>query len=229
MKTLTSVTRHDDEGATPTAFDCLFFSTGAGRDVLQQRPNVRALARTTMTPRLWIRETTRNEHARVDRLFSRFDLAETAGYRSLLAAHATAHLAIEAALDAAGASAIVDDWDKRRRADLLRADLLDLGVSAALAPDPAPRFRSDAEVLGGVYVIEGSRLGGTILAGRLPAGAPRRFLTAPGAVGAWRKLQALLDDRLQDKPMLGAAVEAARSCFRAFEFAGQRELELMLG
>lgn len=180
-----------------------------------------------MIARSRLREATRAEHAAVDALFSRFDLSQAAGYRSFLRATASAHLGIEAALDAAGAARLVADWPERRRGDLLRADLADLGIKAGEGIAP-PAFSSEAEVLGGIYVVEGSRLGGALLSSRIAPGTPARFLTAPARPGAWRNLLVLLDRHLDDPAQLELAVSAARACFRRFERAAISEMELLV-
>lgn len=177
-----------------------------------------------MTPRGVLRALTRAEHAAVDQLFLTFDLSEATGYRSFLMAQGSAHIAIEDALEVAGAARVLDDWPGRRRGDLLRADLAEIGPRP-LHPVPPPAFRTDAEILGGIYVLEGSRLGGAVLSRKVAADAPTRFLAGPSFAGAWRSVQALLDRRLDSPSSIDAAVEAARACFRCFELAGRLELE----
>ena len=180
-----------------------------------------------MTPRTRLRAETRIEHASVDKLYSRFDLSSPEGYRALLAAQAAAFLPIEDALDAAGAGRLLEDWPRRRRADQLSADLAELGVPCP-APLVPPHFATDFELLGGLYVLEGSRLGGSILSSRVPPGAPSRFLRAEGGAGAWRSLLALLDVCL-DRPLaLDAAVAAARATFRCFERSARFVMEPVL-
>lgn len=171
-----------------------------------------------------LRAATRVEHASVDELFSHFDAASLGGYRALLAAQAGAFLPIEEALDTAGAARLLADWKLRRRGGQLAADLIDLGVPCP-APISPPSFASDPEMLGGLYVLEGSRLGGSLLSSRTSPGAPVRFLTAQAGKGAWRRLLALLDDRLAQPLALDAAVEAARATFHCFERSARFVME----
>ena len=180
-----------------------------------------------MTPRTRLRAATRLEHASVDQLYSRFDASCPRGYGALLVAQAGAFLPIEDALDAAGAGRLLEDWPDRRRADQLSADLAELGVPRP-APLPPPPFASDFALLGGLYVLEGSRLGGSILSSRAPAGAPSRFLRAEAAAGAWRSLLALLDDQLGHRFALDSAIAAARATFRCFERSARFVLEPVL-
>ena len=177
-----------------------------------------------MKARTALRTGTRAEHNRVDALFAAFDLTTPDGYRRFLLAQAAAFLPVERALDEAGAQNIVSDWPARRRSALLEADLiaLDETVPEQVA---APFFSSPASVLGGVYVLEGSRLGGALLKRGLPAGSPRRFLDAPQNAGSWRKLLENLDASLYRADDLAAAVKAAREVFQRFEAGGQRYLE----
>lgn len=177
-----------------------------------------------MKARTALRTATSAEHERVDRLFSTLDLSRTGDYRRFLLAQATAYLPVEAALDEAGAAAILPDWPGRRRGDLLRRDLHVLG---AAEPEPvaALAFNTQAAALGGIYVLEGSRLGGALLKREIPGEAPRQFLDAPQPPGSWRKLLELLDASLYRTDLLEAATEAAKEVFQRFEAGGLRYLE----
>lgn len=157
-------------------------------------------------------------------MFGRFRLDDRAGYAAFLSAQAAAHLPVESALDAAGAESVQLDWPERRRAALLRADLAELGMQAdELA---GPDLAGEPVLLGAIYVLEGSRLGGAYLARSVPLSLPRRFLSAPAAPGAWRAFQAHLDSRLQDPLDLQAATKAADTIFACFATAGRQQLEL---
>ncbi len=164
-------------------------------------------------------------HARVDALFSRLNLADLADYRTFLSAQAGPHLAVEASVDSAGAERILPDWPQRRRAAALRADLAELGI-APVADDEPFSFASDAEMLGAVYVLEGSRLGGSLLKRQVVDTAPRRFLDQDQAPGAWRKLLEKLDEALYDQPRREAAADMAEQVFARFEAAAMRILQV---
>lgn len=168
------------------------------------------------TARAALRQATAAHHDRVDQIFSRADLTHREGYGRFLLVQAAAHLSAEEALGRAGAASVLPDWPARRRADLLRADLAALGLSAA--QDGAMVFAGPEEVLGGVYVLEGSRLGGALLRRQVPPGLPSTFLGASDPLG-WRRLLALLEQRLVTDAQRAAAIIAAARVFAAFEAA----------
>lgn len=176
-----------------------------------------------------LRERTRTDHDRVDAAFARFDLGDPADYREFLLAQASALLPLETALTAAGIENIVCDWSHRQRASRILADLADLGLGAPGLLE-SPGFHSTAEMLGALYVVEGSRLGGAMLARRVPAHLPRRFLSDADS-SRWRSLVALIDHELVAPACQAAALAAARAAFALFEAAaraqaGVRVLEL---
>lgn len=167
-----------------------------------------------------LRARTAAHHDRIDALFSRFDLARRDDYGRFLQAQAAAFLPVESALDAAGAAALFGAWPARRRGPLVLRDLEALGLEAPAALK-APGFESEAAVLGGLYVLEGSRLGGALLRRSVPAGLPTAFLT-PGDPKAWRDLMQIVDARLASAEKIAAATKSARAVFGLFESAGQQ-------
>ncbi|WP_421729233.1 biliverdin-producing heme oxygenase [Brevundimonas sp.] len=167
------------------------------------------------SPRFALRAATAEAHARLDGMFSTFNLANKSDYVAFLRAQAPAFLAVEAALDAAAAERVIQGWESRRRS----ADLLsDLATLAAPAPSPCPLpiFSTDAAVLGAAYVLEGSRLGGAMLVRAVGPGFPTAFLT-PGNPADWRAFISLLDERLSSEASLADAVSAALVVFAMFE------------
>lgn len=171
-----------------------------------------------------LRDGTAAAHERVDAVFARFDLSDRRDYAAFLGAHAEAMLPFEAALDAADPDRVVPDWRDRRRGDLLRADLAELGMEQADAP--FPRFGSDvAAAAGTIYVLEGSRMGARLLARRVGPDLPARFLNAHQSPDIWRKLLSRLDFLLDEPASIQTAVEAATECFAAFERSGRNWLK----
>lgn len=171
-----------------------------------------------------LRDGTAAAHERVDAVFSQFDLSDRAGYAAFLGAHAEAMLPFEQALDAADAGQVVPDWPERRRGDLLRADLAELGIAPCPAPSPASNG-DPAAIAGTLYVLEGSRMGGRVLARRVGSGLPLRYLNAHQRPDTWRKLLSRLDFLLDDPASIQTAVEAATECFTAFERSGRNWLK----
>ena len=174
------------------------------------------------TARTALRTATAAYHDRVDSAFSRATLSDRTSYGLFLQAQAAAHLPVEDALAAGGIAAIIPDWDARRRSQPLRDDLgaLDLDVPA---PAGAITLEGDAALLGALYVLEGSRLGGTLLKRSVAANLPTRFLGCMDSA-AWRDLLALLDDRLDTQAKRTAAIAAACAVFTLFETSGHRHL-----
>ncbi len=161
-----------------------------------------------------LRTATAPAHERVDRAFGDYDLADPADYRAFLIAQAQPLVTVETAVDAFDPGAILPDWPARRRAPLIVADLADLD-----APIPAPEplhLSCDAAALGAIYVLEGSRLGGALLARNVSVDLPDRFIRCPPAPKRWRGLIEVLDRTLKTDDQRDAAVAAARAVFDLF-------------
>lgn len=170
---------------------------------------------TYTSARTALRAETRDEHDRVDKAYSRFSLTEPESYCRFLRAQAAVFLPLEAAIDASRPERVLEDWPARQRSHLLREDLAELGTASADVPAASP-FETIPELLGTVYVLEGSRLGGAMLERSVPEGLPRRFLRSSDSA-RWRSLIALLDRTLVDKNDRALAVGAAKSTFARFE------------
>ncbi len=170
--------------------------------------------------RMALRAATASHHHRVDSVFSRAELGDRASYGRFLLAQAAAHLPVEAALARGGVADIVPDWDARQRSALLCADLAGLGLDVPEAAG-AIEFEGEAAMLGALYVLEGSRLGGTVLKRSVAPDFPAHFLGGVDS-GAWRSLLALLDERLDTESKRSAATRSACRVFELFETGGQR-------
>ena len=168
-----------------------------------------------------LRAGTAADHERLDDLFGRLRLDAPQDYRAFLSAHAMALTAIEQALDAADFAAMLDDWPQRRRADALAADLAAIGAPVP-APLPAPALATPAARWGAAYVVEGSRLGGALLARSVPEGLPKSYLGSVQPPGMWRKFLEKLDKALPLPQDIAQATESARATFGLFEQAGLR-------
>jgi heme oxygenase len=176
-----------------------------------------------------LRRETRDMHDRVDAVYSMFRLDARDGYAAFLTAQAAAHLPCEAALDRAQAERIVPDWPSRRRADLLLDDLRGIGSDVSALDGGAmgvePSFSTPSEILGAIYVLEGSRLGGAMLVRSVPGSLPRKFLGA-SVPGSWRTLMQAIDRDLVTATAIDEAVAAARQVFELFERAGRASMRV---
>jgi len=146
-----------------------------------------------------------------------------ADYRDLLARLYGFHAAFDARMaEAPPALARALDLAERGRARLIAADLTGLGVQPTrlaalpLCKDLAP-MQSPGDYLGALYVVEGSTLGGQLIARALEpiVGENRRFFLGHGGEHSrlWRSFVARLD-RLDAEP--AEAADAERSALAAF-------------
>ena len=173
------------------------------------------------TARSRLRQATAADHAAVDKAYSAFDLSKASDYRTFLDAQYGCLSPLEDALTAGGAAEVIADWPSRRRAALIRADLDDLNAPARAERSAplTPALHGAGAVLGSLYVLEGSRFGGSVLARRVAAGLPTRFLSAGSAPEAWRSLMLAMDRHLASEKAFADAVAAARAVFAIFEAA----------
>lgn len=117
-----------------------------------------------------VRDATKHTHRRLDAAMNSVDLARPHYYAGFLRGQAEALFPLEAALEQHGIEELLPDWPQRARTPALEHDLsvLDAGCDPLLIPDLA-RLDADrtAEMLGIVYVLEGSRMGARIILSRL--------------------------------------------------------------
>lgn len=105
------------------------------------------------------------------------------------------------------------------RTPLIARDLADLGEPM---PAPLPLVADeDAQAWGILYVVEGSRLGGAMLAKMVPAALPNRYLAAVHAPGQWRAIRAAIDaaGASQDAAWGEQMIAGALACFDLYEQA----------
>ena len=160
-----------------------------------------------------LRSVTRVDHEKVDAAFGGFAIGTRDGYRDFLIAHARILPLAERLIDP---GALIAGWQGRTEA--LLDDLQALGgavppeIDFALPEGEAARW-------GALYVIEGSRLGGAVLARMVPEGLPAAYLGARHGSGGGRDLLARLDAQIGDR---GAEAEAgAKAMFGAYLDAAQ--------
>ena len=176
-----------------------------------------------MTARDALKAATQAAHDRVDAAFDH-DLANPITYVAFLNAQASAYLPVEDALTDAGAARLIANWDEARRAPLLAADLATLDCAPPRLIPP-PDYRGEAAVVGGLYVLEGSRMGAAVLRRRVLPGLPTAFLSARAEPGHWSGFVASLDQLLYSPQRLDAAIEAASATFACFEQAANQVVQ----
>ena len=176
-----------------------------------------------------LRSATEAAHLRLHAIPIFHALAEgrltRADYAALLRRKLGFHLALEARLaEAPSLAAFGLEASARRRTPLLRADLAWLGAAVETPLAPMPRFVTAESALGGLYVAEGSTLGGRQLAcaldAILPAGADgRRFLLGHGAQHGemWRACCRAIEAAGTGAAPRAAMIEGALATFAAFE------------
>lgn len=167
-----------------------------------------------------LRQETRALHDATERSFAVFDLATREGYIAFLRAQAVALGVAERWLDDQDMTALVADWPARRRMPLLMHDLARLH---AASPDmQAALPRPEGHPLGWLYVLEGSRFGGRVLARQVKAGgdpvtaAATTYLDQPAPASAWQELMACIERESLRPGQRDAIVTGARAAFALF-------------
>ena len=160
-----------------------------------------------------LREHTHAAHETVDAAFAHFDLADRPSYRDFLVAHARA-LPVAEAIAAQVATF-------RARTPLLADDLAALGASFP-TPLPAPPA-DDAAAWGALYVLEGSRLGGRLLAAQVASDLPAAYLGAIHEPGEWRATRQSIDDAAapRDGAWRARMIAGAMACFDLYRDAAR--------
>lgn len=182
-----------------------------------------------------LREATRGEHERTERavegrFFDEGGGIDREGYRALLEAFLGLYRPLEERIVPASRRHL-DSFGYRRRVGRLERDLRALGCSEdhldelpTLSRDELPDVDGPHRLMGCLYVVEGSELGGRVIRKRLEEEldedalrADAFFGTDPGRVRErWTDFRAELGRRLAPGDPLEAAAEAARATFRAF-------------
>ena len=170
-------------------------------------------------------------HKRVESLMPFFDEnLSLEKYRETLAAFLGFYEPIERALlEIAGWEAVEIDLLERQRAHLLRADLQILGFDPReIAELPRchdlPRFQDSSDGLGCLYVLEGSTLGGQLIARELSrrfgidANSGSSFFCSGSKVrGMWMEFCSVVRKYVDDSAKRSAALRSASETFISFE------------
>lgn len=173
--------------------------------------------------RALLRDACRGIHACLDQRLSQIDFNDRTDYADMLTRMSGPVTAIEGALTAGVAPVLFTNWSGRLRAHALRSDVALLGGD--FREHSAPAIENEAEAFGTLYVLEGSRLGGQVLARIAQESRDERVREATryfqhGArKGLWRDFL----ERLEQSPAVSAdpkrATHAALSAFATFQGA----------
>jgi heme oxygenase len=164
-----------------------------------------------------LRAATAADHDAVDAAFGKADLGNRQDYGRFLTAHALALPAVERALEGC------EGPPRRPRASLIESDLRALGLPMP-SPLPFAPPETAAAAYGMAYVIEGSRLGGGLLARQIGEGLPVAYLSATHLAGEWRGFLAELDAQADGPGWIERAAAAARATFELYREAAATAL-----
>ncbi len=178
--------------------------------------------RATASGLVSVREATRHSHGQLEAGFAALPW-DVRRHGHLLERLLGVHLPLEAALDRLWrAGSLEVSWPPRRRAHLIRADLLALGRTpaevAALPLCPAvPLPATATQAWGVLYLLDGATLGGAVIrrtavAAGVPRAACRSLQGEPGAPSRWRETARAID-ALAGEP----AAECARWAAATFD------------
>lgn len=175
-----------------------------------------------------LRSATDDAHRRLDEIVDQagfFD--DRSSYARYLEATLRARQPLELALTDSGAETLFEVWPDRRIVAALREDIADVtGAAPAADPTVIVSTLSAAQAIGGLYVLEGSALGGRQLAvrahalGMSPAHGARHFARQTAIPKSWstflRVLEALPLDAAGEDACIAAAIEVFASFERAY-------------
>jgi heme oxygenase len=171
-----------------------------------------------------LRSETRSLHEALDASMPLSDLANRQGYIRYLSINWPC-ASIEEALEGAGVHRILPDWNYRRRRFDLTDDLLALGVT--MPPSRTFQIANDAAtILGWSYVLEGSRLGASVILRKVGVSAlaeiraATRFLRHGLEENYWNSFKIVLARIDTDPEAITVACECARAAFECFLGAG---------
>lgn len=150
--------------------------------------------------RFALKRATDEAHARVEAVVQAAGMfGSLDGYRRYLAATWVMRDKFERLLDMNGAVRVWPAWPGRRVAGIAAQDMQDLGLPPPPVDKIPPSRLTDGELLGVLYVLEGSCLGARILVrmvaslGLSDCFGARHLHVQAADTGAWRSFLAVLD------------------------------------
>ena len=132
----------------------------------------------------------------------------------------------EATLAASDAQSLMPDWPDRVRTPALAEDLAAVGGRGLVTPSTAKPI-APAAAFGMMYVLEGSRLGGAVLARRVQRNSdPRcrdatRYLRHGAGLSLWPSFIATLENADCVRDDIGGAIASALHTFELFAKAAR--------
>lgn len=191
--------------------------------MLAANPPDHAIAVPIMSPfglRERLKAATADAHRALDARFGTFDLTSAAGYRRFLEASAAALLPLETTLERSGVADLFSDWPQRSRRMALATDLACVGGVADPLPSPAAMSRH--EMLGAMYVLEGSRLGARHLlraiagCGQPHVEAATRYLRHGSGLPLWQLFLKKLEGEPFTADSEATTIDGAKRAFAMF-------------
>lgn len=174
--------------------------------------------------RFALRRATDDAHARVEGIVQGAGMfASREAFRRYLTATYEMRARYERLLDLSGAAKVWPDWPGRRIAELVAQDIVDLGGGAPAPEENSMATLSKAELIGVLYVLEGSSLGARVLVksvealGLTEAFGARHLYKQAGDRSAWRSFMSMMSAASE-----APCHDAARATFDAFAAAYSR-------
>lgn len=172
---------------------------------------------------LALKAATVDEHARVEAAFDLSWVCSDLGhYRSTLTVFLSALDSLKK-IRAQYSSSEALEFEPSRSVELIHADLSDLQSGCSTEPLELG-ISTPCGFLGAMYVVEGSALGGLIIAKALRQGfgedVPLRFFGGFGkqAASVWREFGRRLDNHVRQHGCLEEVISGAKILFEALEF-----------
>lgn len=167
--------------------------------------------------RFALKHATDEAHARVEGIVQGAGMfASREGYRCYLDATFAMRATYERLLDDSGAALLWPEWPSRKIADLVAQDIADLG-GVPPSVEISQKRLSTAELLGVLYVLEGSSLGARVLVrsvaemGLTAESGARHMFRQAGDRDAWRSFTAMMAAAPE-----GPCHDAANTTFASF-------------
>ncbi len=149
--------------------------------------------------RFALKRATDEAHTRVEEIVQGAGMfASREGFKRYLAATFEMRARYERLLDRDGAEQVWARWPSRRIAGLVAQDIADLGGVAEAREANLQQALSPAELIGVLYVLEGSSLGARVLVksvadiGLTARFGARHLFRQAGDRGAWRSFLAMM-------------------------------------